>query len=64
MPKFIVENIERYEVEAESLEIALASFHVGFEGIEPDIFELTADQIIDTDTFEYLDGSLTAKEID
>lgn len=62
MSKYIVTITDRYEVEADSPEQALASYRVSFDGIEPEILEIAPEDVIDSDDFEYLDGSGTAEE--
>ena len=62
MPTYIITNEDRYKVEADTLEQAMASYRVGFYGIEPEVFGLEADSIIDQDAFEYLDGEVWAQE--
>ena len=62
MPKFIITIEDRYEVEAESAEQALASYRVVFEDGEPSLLGLTPDKIIEQDKFEFLDGQGKAEE--
>ena len=63
MPKFIVTITDRYEVEADSAEQALASYRIGFEDQEPELFDLNPEDVIPTDDFELLDGFGEAEEI-
>jgi hypothetical protein len=60
--KYIITDTQRYEVEAESLDQALALYNIAFNGIEPEMYDLPADQYYDQDQFEYLDGSTEARE--
>lgn len=60
--KYIITNTERYEVEADSLDQALALYNITFNGIDPEMYDLPADQYYDQDQFEYLDGSTEARE--
>jgi hypothetical protein len=60
--KYIITDAQRYEVEAESLEQALALYNIVFNGIEPEMYELPANQYYDQNQFEYLDGSIEARE--
>jgi hypothetical protein len=62
MPKFTITTEDVYEVEADTLEQAIASYRVGFEGIEPEVFEMTTAEVIDPDYFEYLGGEVRAEE--
>jgi hypothetical protein len=62
MPIYTITTEDIYKVEAETLEQALASYRVGFEGIEPEIFEMTTNKIIDPDFFEYLGGQVRGEE--
>lgn len=57
MRLYEIEITERYSVMAESEEQALASYRVGFDGVEPELVGLTSEQVISQDAFEYLDGS-------
>jgi hypothetical protein len=60
--KYIITNTERYEVEADSLEQALALYNIVFNGIEPEMYDLPTEQHYSQDLFEYLDGSTEARE--
>jgi hypothetical protein len=62
MPKYTITTEDVYEVEADTLEQAMASYHVGFQGIEPEVLDIKADEIIDPDFFEYLGGQVRAEE--
>ena len=62
MPKFTITAEDVYEVEADTLEQAMASYRVGFEGIEPEVFEMTTAEVIDADFFEYLGGEVRAEK--
>lgn len=62
MPSYVITVQDRYSVQADTLEQAIASYRVGFDGIEPELFGLDADSIIDQDAFEYLDGEVKAEE--
>ena len=62
MPRYTITTQDRYTVEADSLEQAIASYRVSFEGIEPELFGLTQEEVIDQDVFEYLDGEVKAEE--
>lgn len=62
MPTYTITTQDRYTVEADSLEQAIASYRVSFEGIEPELFGLTQEEVIDQDVFEYLDGEVKAEE--
>ena len=62
MPIYTITTEDVYRVEADTLEQAMASYRVGFEGIEPEIFEITPDKVIDTDFFEYLGGAVRGEE--
>lgn len=59
MAKFIITVEDRYEVEAESAEQALASYRIQFDDADPEIF---SGKVIDQDEFEYLDGQAKAEE--
>jgi hypothetical protein len=63
MPIYTITTEDVYKVEANTLEQAMASYRVGFEGIEPEIFEMTANEVIDADFFEYLGGEVRGEEI-
>lgn len=63
MPKYVVTITDRYEVEADSPEQALASYRVGFDDVEPEILGIAPEDVIDSDEFEHLDGSGTAEEV-
>jgi hypothetical protein len=58
--KYTITNTQRYEVEAESLEQALAIYNVELNDIEPEIVGLPAGQY--GDQIEYLDGYTEARE--
>ena len=62
MPIYTITTEDRYKVQADTLEQALASYRVGFEEIEPEIFEMTAAEVIDQDSFEYIDGKVHIEE--
>jgi hypothetical protein len=62
MPIYTITAEDVYKVEADTLEQAMASYRVGFEGIEPEVFEMTTAQVIDPDLFEYLGGEVRAEE--
>jgi hypothetical protein len=62
MTKYVITIEDRYEVDAESSEQALASYRVRFEDIEPEMVGLTVDQVIPQDEFEYLDGKGSVEE--
>ena len=62
MTKYVITIEDRYEVDAESAEQALASYRVRFEDIEPEMVGLTVDQVIPQDEFEYLDGKGSVEE--
>ena len=64
MPKYIITNSERYQVEADSPEQALAIYRVVFDGIEPELVDLPEDVYQDPDQFEYLDGETQAVELE
>ena len=64
MPKYIIVAEDRYEVEADNAQQALDSYRVCFEGIEPSYFNLDPKNVIDQDSFEYLDGEVRIKEND
>jgi hypothetical protein len=58
--KYIITNTERYEVEADSLEEAMAIYNVVLNDIEPEIVGLPTGDY--GDLLEYLDGSTEARE--
>jgi hypothetical protein len=58
--KYIITNTERYEVEADSLEEAMAIYNVVLNDIEPEVVGLPAGHY--EDLFEYLDGPTEARE--
>jgi hypothetical protein len=62
MPTYTITTEDVYKVEADTLEQAIASYRVGFEGIEPEVFEMTTAEVIDPDYFEYLGGEVRAEE--
>jgi hypothetical protein len=62
MPTYLITIQDRYSVQADTLEQAIASYRVGFDGIEPEMFEMEPHSIIDQDAFEYLDGEVRAEE--
>jgi hypothetical protein len=62
MPTYTITAQDRYTVEADSPEQAIASFRVSFDGIEPELFDLKPEEVIDQDSFEYLDGEVKAEE--
>jgi hypothetical protein len=62
MATYIVASGHRYQVEADTPELAIASYRVHFDGIEPEAFGLTMDSVIDQDDFEYLDGQAEVGE--
>jgi len=61
MPTYTITTEDVYKVEADTLEQAIASYRVGFEGIEPEVFEMTTAEVIDPDYFEYLGGEVRAE---
>jgi hypothetical protein len=61
MPTYTITTEDVYKVEADTLEKAIASYRVGFEGIEPEVFEMTTAEVIDADFFEYLGGEVRAE---
>ena len=62
MPTYTITTEDVYKVEEDTLEKAIASYRVGFEGIEPEVFEMTTAEVIDPDYFEYLGGEVRAEE--
>jgi hypothetical protein len=62
MGSFVIVSKDRYKVEADTLEQAIASFRVWFDGIEPELFEIDKKDVIDQDLFEYLDGKVKVRE--
>jgi hypothetical protein len=62
MATYTITTEDVYKVEADTLEQAIASYRVGFEGIEPEVFEMTTAEVIDPDYFEYLGGEVRAEE--
>lgn len=62
MPIFTITSEERYQVEADTLEQAIASFRVWFDEVEPELFEIESKDLIDQDLFEYLDGKVEVRE--
>jgi hypothetical protein len=62
MAKYTVTITERYSVEADSAEQALASYRVGFEDIEPVAVGIDPANVISPDEFEFLGDSGTAEE--
>ena len=52
----------RYEVAAETAESALKSYHVTFDGIDPQTLGIAEREVIPAGYFEYLDGKVTAEE--
>jgi hypothetical protein len=62
MPIFTITSEDRYQVEADSLEQATASFRVWFDEVEPELFEIESKDLIDQDLFEYLDGKVEVRE--
>jgi hypothetical protein len=62
MRKYIITVTDRYEVEAESAELALKSYRIHFDDIEGEIFGLDEIEAISQDDFEYLDGSVSVEE--
>jgi hypothetical protein len=62
MATYTITTEDVYKVEADTLEQAIASYRVGFEGIEPEVFEMTTAEVIDADNFEYLGGEVRAEE--
>lgn len=63
MPKYVITIEDRWEVEADSPEHALASYRVSFDNHEPELLGLTYPQVIRQDKFEYLDGQGKAEEV-
>ena len=64
MPTYIIASGHRYQVEANTAKEAIASYRVHFDGIEPEAFDLTMENIIDQDSFEYLDGQAEVEVLD
>jgi hypothetical protein len=62
MPIYTITTKDRYKVQADTPEQALASYRVRFDGIEPEIYEMTIETIVDQDAFEYLDGQVKVRE--
>lgn len=62
MPTFIITSEDRYQVEADTLEQAIASFRTWFDEVEPELFEIETKDLIDQDLFEYLDGKVEVRE--
>jgi hypothetical protein len=62
MPIYTITAEDVYKVEADTMEQAMASYRVGFEGIEPEMFDMTTAEVIDADLFEYLGGEVRAEE--
>lgn len=62
MPKYIISNIERCVVEADSAQQALDSFHVRFLDVPASALPTDPEAILPTDWFDYLDGSTTVEE--
>ena len=62
MPIYTITTEDVYKVEADTLEQAISSYRVGFEGIEPEMFDMTTAEVIDADFFEYLGGETRAEE--
>ena len=62
MPIFTITSEERYQVEADTLEQATASFRVWFDEVEPELFEIESKDLIDQNLFEYLDGKVEVRE--
>lgn len=63
MPKFVITIEDRYEVEADSPEHALASYRVAFDNADPEVFGIGYPQVIQQSKFEYLDGKGEAIEV-
>jgi hypothetical protein len=61
MAKFIVTQVNRYEVEGASLREVINNFHIIIEGVEPEMFGLTT-ATLTADDFVYLDGTVNAEE--
>lgn len=57
MRLYEIEITQRYSVTAESVEHALGSYRVVFDGVEPELVGLTSEEVLKQDDFEYLDGS-------
>ena len=62
MSKYTITITNRYEVEADSPEHALASYRVVFDEADPEILGIDFWQVIPQDQFEYLDGKGEAVE--
>jgi hypothetical protein len=62
MPIYTITAEDVYKVEADTMEQAMASYRVGFEGIEPEMFDMTTAEVIDADLFKYLGGEVRAEE--
>lgn len=60
--KYVITDVNRYEVTAESAEQALASYRVWSDNLEPEIMGLEFHQVIPQDGFEYLGGKASAEE--
>lgn len=63
MPKYVITIEDRWEVEADSPEQALASYRVVFDDADPEVFGFDYPQVIHQDKFEYLDGKGEAVEV-
>ena len=61
MPKFIITDSMRYEVEADSAEQALDSFYVTYQGVEAEAVKTKPADILSYDWFDYLDGTVTVE---
>lgn len=62
MPKFILTIEDRYEVEADSPEQALASYRIQFEDGDPEILGITPSELLSQDAFIFLDGQGRVEE--
>ena len=60
MAKIIITENHRYEVEADDLRVALNNFHIIFDGVEPEMFEMEK-KTLSQDAFVYLDGNVNAE---
>ena len=63
MPKYVITIADRWEVEADSPEHALASYRVVFDEADPEMLGIDWFQVIPKDKFEYLDGKGEAVEV-
>jgi hypothetical protein len=62
MDTYLVTITERYTVKANTPEQAIASYRHEFDDIEPEIFGMTLADMLEPDSFTFLDGSITAEE--